>query len=256
MTDVKRDIASSYEASAPGFSRYADEHVYRHLAEPLAESLRSVSGVVLDIASGSGALARRLPEVVALDISRRILTANGARDRIQADAERLPFPHDSFVASASAFGINHFPRPAHAVAEMARVSPFVALLTWKRPETPYAPLDAIFGIIALHCGRARSRTGEAVERMSIEVGSEPALEALLSSAGLEPTVTTTTASVPWPGAAEFVDYRLSMLGSLASGAHLPRLRNDAVAAVSALPSETLSWEPHLVLGVGRRPHAP
>ena len=194
--------------------------------------------------------------MVALDISLRILTANEARDRVQADAERLPFANDSFAASASAFGINHFPWPSHAVAEMARVSPFVALITWKRPETPYAPLDAIFGVIAHHCGRSRSRTGEAVERMSIEVGSERALAALLTSAGLEATVSTITASVPWPGAAEFVDYRLSMLGSLATEADLSQLRNDAVAAVATLPSEALSWEPHLVLGVGRRPAHP
>ena len=92
--------------------------------------------------------------------------------------------------------------------------------------------------------------------MSIEVGSEPVLAALLTSAGLEATVSMITASVPWPGAAEFVDYRLSMLGSLATEADLAQLRNDAVDAVAALPSEALSWEPQLVLGVGRRPQAP
>jgi demethylmenaquinone methyltransferase/2-methoxy-6-polyprenyl-1,4-benzoquinol methylase len=144
MTNVKRDIASSYEAAGPGFSRYADEHVYRHLSQPLAESLRSVSGMVLDIASGSGALARRLPDVVALDISWSILASNEARDGVQAEAENLPFADDSFAASASAFGINHFPQPELAVKEMARVSPFVALITWKRPDAPYAPGDAVF----------------------------------------------------------------------------------------------------------------
>ena len=251
MTDIKRDIASSYEAAAPEFTRYADEHVYRYLAEPLADSLRSVSGVVLDVASGPGALARRLPNSVALDISRGVLALNDAPDKVQADAEHLPFPNDSFAASASAFGINHFPSPERAVQEMARVSLFVALITWKRPETPYPPADAVFGVIERHCGQARSRTGEAVERMTTDVGSEPALEALLFAAGLDPTVATITASVPWPGAEGFVDYRLSMLGSLAAEADLPRLRNDAVAAVKALAPEALTWEPRLVLGLGR-----
>ena len=92
--------------------------------------------------------------------------------------------------------------------------------------------------------------------MSTEVGSESALTALLSSAGLDATVTTISASIPWPGAEEFVDYRLSMLGSLASEADLPRLRRDAVAAVRALPPEALAWKPRLVLGVGRRPQGP
>ncbi|MDQ3661060.1 MAG: methyltransferase domain-containing protein [Actinomycetota bacterium] len=253
MSNIKRNIASSYEAAAPDFTRYADEHVYRFLAEPLAASLRSISGVVLDIASGSGALARRFPNVVALDISLSILVLNDARDKVQADAEHLPFPDDSFAASASAFGINHFPSPERAVQEMARVSPLVALITWKRPEADHAPGAAVFDVIERHCGRARSRIGEAVEEMTTLVGSEPALEGLLSGAGLGPTVSTITASVPWPGAEEFVDYRLSMLGALAAEADLPRLRSDAVTAVRALPPEALTWEPRLVLGLGRRP---
>jgi hypothetical protein len=88
--------------------------------------------------------------------------------------------------------------------------------------------------------------------MSTEVGSESALADLLSSAGLNPTVATIAALAPWRGAEEFVDYRLSMLGSLAAKADLPRLRNEAVAAVNALPPEALMWEPRLVLGLGRR----
>jgi hypothetical protein len=71
--------------------------------------------------------------------------------------------------------------------------------------------------------------------MSTEVGSESALADLLSSAGLNPTVATIAALAPWRGAEEFVDYRLSMLGSLAAKADLPRLRNEAVAAVKPCP---------------------
>ena len=55
--------------------------------------------MVLDIASGWGALARRLPDVVALDISWSILASNDGRAGVQADAEHLPFAGDSFGAS-------------------------------------------------------------------------------------------------------------------------------------------------------------
>jgi SAM-dependent methyltransferase len=117
-----------------------------------------MTDVKRDIASGSGALARRLPEVVALHISRRILTLNVVRHRVQADGERLPFANDSFAASASAFGVNHFPRPVDAIREMARVSPLIALITWERPGAPYAPAETVFGAIEAHCGRPRSQT--------------------------------------------------------------------------------------------------
>ena len=252
LSELKRDIASSYELAASGFSRHADEHVYGHLARPLVEFLGPIQGVVLDVASGSGAVARLLPQVVALDISRNLLKANDAFLKVQADAEQLPFRDDSFVAGTCAFGLNHFPRPVIALAELARVAPLVGVVTWKRPEKPYAPSEAVFGVIERHCGRARSLVGEAVERMSVEVGSEPAVAALLVDAGLAATVATVGASVPWPGTEAFVDYRLSMLGSLANETDMQILRADAVAAVDDLASDQLAWEPDLVMAVGRR----
>ena len=253
MTELKRDIACSYELAASGFSRHADNHIYRHLAGPLVQFLGPIQGVVLDVASGSGAVARLLPQVVALDISRNLLKANDALLRVQADAEQLPFRDDSFAAGTCAFGLNHFPRPAIALAELARVAPLVGVVTWKRPEKPYVPAEAIFGVIERHCGRARSPVGEAVERMSVEVGSEPALAALLADVGLAATVSTVGTTVPWPGTEAFVDYRLSMLGSLANETDMPKLRADAIAAVDGLDSDRLAWEPDLVMAVGRRP---
>jgi SAM-dependent methyltransferase len=253
LSELKWDIAYSYELAAAGFSRHADKHVYRHLAGPLVQFLGPIQGVVLDVASGSGAVARLLPRVVALDISRNLLKANDALIRVQADAAQLPFRDDSFAAATCAFGLNHFPRPEIALAELARVAPLIGVVTWKRPEKSFAPAEAVFGVIERHCGRARSPVGEAVERMSVEVGSEPAVAALLAAAGLAATVTTVGATIPWPGTESFVDYRLSMLGSLAKEADMPRLRADAIAAVDRLASDQLTWAPDLVMAVARRP---
>jgi SAM-dependent methyltransferase len=251
--DAKRLIASSYDDAAHLFARFADAHVYRYLAEPLARSLAAVHGPILDVASGTGALARLLADVVAVDISRRQLELNPVPLRVQSDAEDLAFADDSFAASASAFGVNHFPRPERAVTEMARVAPFVALMTWKRPEdTPYAPKEKVLEIIERHCGRPRSPVGDAVERMTTEVGSEGALASLLSAAGLSPAVSVVEVEVPWPGPEPFVDYRLSMMGTLAREADMPTIRNEAVAAVAELPDVALTWRPKLLLGIGRR----
>jgi demethylmenaquinone methyltransferase / 2-methoxy-6-polyprenyl-1,4-benzoquinol methylase len=91
---------------------------------------------VLDIASGSGDLARALArragatgQVLVTDINRRML-ARG-RDRlldggclamaVQCDAERLPFPSSWFDCVTVGFGLRNMTRKDAALAEMARV---------------------------------------------------------------------------------------------------------------------------------------
>jgi demethylmenaquinone methyltransferase / 2-methoxy-6-polyprenyl-1,4-benzoquinol methylase len=91
---------------------------------------------VLDIASGSGDLARAFArrvgtagEVWMTDINRAML-ARG-RDRmidagrllpaVQCDAERLPFPAGYFDCASVAFGLRNMTRMDAALAEMARV---------------------------------------------------------------------------------------------------------------------------------------
>ncbi|MGH8747104.1 MAG: bifunctional demethylmenaquinone methyltransferase/2-methoxy-6-polyprenyl-1,4-benzoquinol methylase UbiE [Burkholderiales bacterium] len=91
---------------------------------------------VLDIASGSGDLARALArragpggQVLVTDINGRML-ARG-RDRlldagclaaaVQCDAERLPFPDSGFDCVMVAFGLRNMTHKDAALAEMARV---------------------------------------------------------------------------------------------------------------------------------------
>jgi hypothetical protein len=72
----KQDITASYDDAAQGFARFADPQVYSHLAKPLAASLRQVSGTLLDVASGTGALGRLFEDAVAADISHQQLLMN------------------------------------------------------------------------------------------------------------------------------------------------------------------------------------
>jgi demethylmenaquinone methyltransferase/2-methoxy-6-polyprenyl-1,4-benzoquinol methylase len=91
---------------------------------------------VLDVASGSGDLARLLArrvgpggEVWATDVNRRMLERG--RDRLldagclvpalQCDAERLPFPACSFDCVTIGFGLRNVTRKDVALAEMVRV---------------------------------------------------------------------------------------------------------------------------------------
>ncbi len=251
VIDVKRRIADAYDDASDAFGRTAEPLVYRHLVQPLHAALRHVRGTILDVASGTGTLARLLPGAVALDLSAGQLRHNQARWRVEGDAERLPFRSDAFAAAACAFGVNHCPDPATAVAEMARVAPEVALLTWARPERPYPPKQAVLEVIERHAGSARSEAGWFVDHLAAQVGSLEALRGLLAAAGLETTARPVTLEVPWPGAAAFVDYRLSLPGTAA----LPdreTTRRDAIAAIEALPTAQLVWRPRLVVAVGRR----
>jgi SAM-dependent methyltransferase len=249
---TKRMVTAAYDATAEGFAGAADRLVYRHLAGPLVDAVGVVDGPVLDVAAGSGAAGRRFTDAVALDLSMGQLRHNPAPRRVLADAERLPFRHNSFGAAVSVFGINHFPDPGSAVAEMARVAPVVAVATWARPERPFAPKQVVGDVLARHAGRTRSPVGEVVDALSEQVGSIEAVTALLSGAGLEPAVEQATVVVPWPGIEAFLDYRLSMASTAGLVADAETLRREATAALEALPDGELEWHAVLIVGVGRR----
>ena len=250
---AKRLFAEAYDAAAASFARSADRLVYTYLARPLARALAGSPGPVLDVAAGSGALGRLLPAAVALDLlSAAQLRHNPLAARLQGDAERLPFRDGAFAAAGCAFGINHFPDPGAAVAEMARVASVVGLLTWVRPEAPYLPKQAVLEVVARHAGSDRNAAGILADELGERVGSPAAVLDLLEGPGLHADVTEVRVDLPWPGAAAFVDYRLATVGVVGLVDDPAAVRREAIAAVTDLPAETLRWSPRLVLGVGHR----
>jgi SAM-dependent methyltransferase len=250
LTDAKRVFASAYDETATRFSEHADRLVYTHLATALHDAIGD-AGPVLDVASGSGAVARQHDDAVAVDLSAGQLGMNPVTRRVHGDAEALPFRADAFAVAACAFGVNHFPDPAAAVREMARVAPRVVLLTWARPEIAYAPKEIVLEIVRRRTGSARTAAGLLADQLSAAVGSRAAVTKLLEGATLRTSVEIVTAEVPWPGAQAFVEYRLATI-SAAGLADLDALRAEAIAAVAGLPPAELSWRPRLVLGVGER----
>jgi SAM-dependent methyltransferase len=210
-----------------------------------------VSGPILDVAAGTGAFGRLVDADAALDIAARPLRHHPAGWRIHGDAERLPFADDAFAGVGCSFGINHFPDPAAAVREMARVAPVVGLLNWRRPECrPYAPRQVVESLV-------RPRTcaaGRIAEELGVNTGSVEAVRALLVGAGLQASVREVVVDVPWPGSGPFVDYRLGL--SIGIAAMKEQIRWEAVAAIAELDPAALVWRPTLVLGVGTRSEPP
>jgi SAM-dependent methyltransferase len=87
--------------------------------------------LVLDVAAGTGHVARRLaPQVravVALDATRAMLEQGRAQAPpnvlfVQGDAAALPFLDGSFDVVVTRFAVHHFEDPAVQLAEMRRVS--------------------------------------------------------------------------------------------------------------------------------------
>jgi demethylmenaquinone methyltransferase/2-methoxy-6-polyprenyl-1,4-benzoquinol methylase len=91
---------------------------------------------VLDVAAGSGDLARALARRVApggevwlTDVNRRmlergrdrLLDAGATTPAVQCDAERLPFPAESFDCVTVGFGLRNMTHKQAALAEMTRV---------------------------------------------------------------------------------------------------------------------------------------
>ena len=119
-----------------GFCRSAPwRWVARHVVLPWALQGEELSGDVLEIGSGSGAMAaevlRRFPDVQLTATDYDDAMVGDARDRLrefgdrvdvkQADAMQLPFPDESFDAVLSFIMLHHVIDWEKALAEAVRV---------------------------------------------------------------------------------------------------------------------------------------
>lgn len=147
---------------------------------------------VLDVAAasfhGAMAAARRWCEVTATDFASDI--SNRSRQRIEvaalgvqfidADAEALPFPDQSFSAVISAFGVMFAGDQERAASEMIRVcrrGGRLGLANW----TPDGFIGQLFKLVARHAPTAGSRSMDEIS--PFEWGTERRLDDLFSVYG-------------------------------------------------------------------------
>jgi demethylmenaquinone methyltransferase / 2-methoxy-6-polyprenyl-1,4-benzoquinol methylase len=159
---------------------------------------------VLDIATGSGDLARALSqkgaEVWMSDVNHRMLCLG--RDRmvddgrmmpaVQCDAERLPFAERSFDCVTVAFGLRNMTRKERALAEMMRVlrtGGRLLVLEFSRVWEPLAKAyDAYSFRVLPWLGERVAGDAAAYRYLAESIRMHPdqeTLAAMMRSAGLE-----------------------------------------------------------------------
>ena len=162
---------------------------------------------ILDIASGSGDLARALTKRVAphgevwvTDINRRMLERGRSRlldagvlaPAVQCDGERLPFAGESFDCVTVAFGLRNMTRKDAALAEMRRVlrpGGRLVVLEFSRVWKPLEPAYDLYSFKVLPwLGERVAGDAAAYRYLAESIRMHPdqeTLAAMLRAAGLE-----------------------------------------------------------------------
>jgi demethylmenaquinone methyltransferase/2-methoxy-6-polyprenyl-1,4-benzoquinol methylase len=165
---------------------------------------------VLDLAGGTGdlaaAFAPRVGErgrVTVCDINASMLAVGrdrlldqgraGNLDFVQADAEVLPFPDESFDRVTIAFGLRNVTRKERALAEMRRVLKAggrLLVLEFSRPMAPMRPFYDLYSFKMLPLmGRLIAQDADSYRYLAESIRMHPDQETLagmMRDAGLEP----------------------------------------------------------------------
>jgi ubiquinone/menaquinone biosynthesis C-methylase UbiE len=134
MAEHQEAVERAFTQQAAAFEDPQYNRLFTTDSEWLFDRLPlSTDDLVLDVAAGTGHVARRLAPkvraVVAVDATEAMLEAGRVEAKraalrnvvfMQADAERLPFLDASFDIVISRFAVHHFAEPAEQVAEMRR----------------------------------------------------------------------------------------------------------------------------------------
>jgi len=201
--DVFRSVAPSYDLMNDLMS-LGLHRLWKRFAIELS-GVRAGSRA-LDVASGSGDLARAFAkragaagQVVMTDINAAMLAVG--RDRLVddgvvapatlCDAEKLPFPDDTFDCVSVAFGLRNMTHKDRALAEMRRVARpggRVLVLEFSKPWKPLAKAyDAYSFSVLPALGKYVARDEAAYRYLAESIRMHPdqeALKAMMEAAGL------------------------------------------------------------------------
>jgi ubiquinone/menaquinone biosynthesis C-methylase UbiE len=173
---------------------------------------------VLDVACGTGLVARLAAEAVGVDGRVAALDVNPAMlevaselpavvgapiEWVEGDAQALPFAEASFDVVCCQLGLQFFPDRERALREMKRVlvaGGRAVVMVWR--EIDRAPG---FAVLAAALGRTISADAEALMRAPFALGDAGELSRLLESAGFSDcTIRAEIGSVRFASAAMFI----------------------------------------------------
>ena len=208
VNDVFHKVANRYDLMndlmSAGMHRVWKDAMVSWLNPPKRGDWRS-----LDVAGGTGDIAFRIVDssdrnahVTVLDINGSMLTVGRERaqkrgiaenlDFVEANAEELPFPDDTFDAYTIAFGIRNVPRIEVALSEAARVlKPGGRFLCLEFSEVDMPLLDRVYDAWSFnaipHIGRMVTGDGEPYRYLVESIRKFPNqrdFAAMITSAGL------------------------------------------------------------------------
>jgi SAM-dependent methyltransferase len=142
--------AAGWNEAALGYHDFF-QAITPRVVEPLLDAVAAGGGTrLLDVATGPGYVAAAADErgatVVGADLSPAMVQIarrlQPELEFVEADAEGLPFPDESFDAITGNFVVLHLGRPERAAAQFARVlrpGGRVALTTWDAPSRSRMP---------------------------------------------------------------------------------------------------------------------
>ena len=181
---------SRKEAARRRFDRWANTYERdrrsRFNAKPQQEALAALSlgpgDRFLDVGCGTGAAVRAAADVaeraVGADIApqmiaraRELAAASPRAEFVVADSEQLPFSDGAFTALLCTASFHHYPEPARALAEMARVL------------EPGGRLAIADGVSDRFLARVADRILRRVDRSHIRLYRKDELAALVTAAG-------------------------------------------------------------------------
>jgi ubiquinone/menaquinone biosynthesis C-methylase UbiE len=279
---IKQHITAHYDPAAEHYERHIVPYM-TIFSQHMVEMARLKPGEdVLDVATGTGTAARLAARAVGpagavtgVDLSDgQVRIAAQVADRLklphlafgQGDAEALAFASDHFDAVLCAFGLNHLPERAQALAEMRRVlrpGGRLVVSAWHRAladrDPPFRPRIVFEKALDHYAPRQWPEWLDKLwERWDGELGSPEHLTRRLFEAGFHALrVEAVSHAHDWNGPSDYFAYKSAWgenawrLAELAQ-AERAAFEAECLGALGKLPPEAFRYQARVLYGIGVR----